>query len=328
MKTKWANPTKLAAFLKKHRSTEERHGLPEFVDPEDGVAVMVHAWLLWESNSEQASTAMEKLLAARVDFNELRVSLPHETASVIGKRYPRIEDRLRGLRQSLHALYLSRHQLSFDHLMEKGKREIKAEIEGLDGMTPFVAARILRILFDVHAMPADDQLSALLHEHGVIEEAVEPDQVASWLASSVKSSDASSAMAALQQAVDSAWTAGVMTRLVRKHRPQRVEEVEVETPAPEPVEAEPATKKTGGKKAAAKKAPAKKAPAKKSPAKKPAAKKTSKKSPAKKTSSKKAAAKKSPAKKKAPVRKASKKTAKKTAKKTGKKTSARKSRSG
>ena len=39
MKTKWANPTKLAAFLKKHRSTEERHGLPEFVDKEDGVAV-------------------------------------------------------------------------------------------------------------------------------------------------------------------------------------------------------------------------------------------------------------------------------------------------
>ena len=333
MKTKWANPTKLAAFLKKHRSTEERHGLPEFVDKEDGVAVMVHAWLLWESNSEQASTAMEKLLAARVDFNELRVSLPHETASVIGKRYPRIEDRLRGLRESLHALYLSRHQLSFDHLKEKGKREIKAEIEGLDGMNPFVAARLLRILFDVHAMPADDQLSALLHEHGVINEPAEPEHIASWLASSVKSNDAVSAMAALQQAVDSAWSAGVMTRLVRKHRPQRVEEVEVEPPAPEPVEAEPATKKkapakkVGGKKAAEKKAPAKKAAARKSPVKKAAAKKTSKKSPAKKASSKKTAAKKSPAKKskkKAPVRKASKKTAKKT----GKKTSARKSRSG
>ena len=171
---------------------------------EDGVAVMVHAWLLWESNSEYASTAMEKLLAARVDFNELRVSLPHETAAVIGKRYPRIEDRLRGLRESLHALYLSRHQLSFDHLKEKGKREIKAEIEGLDGMTPFVAARLLRILFDVHAMPADDQLSALLYEHGVINAPAEPEHIASWLASSVKSNDAVSAMAALQQAVDSA----------------------------------------------------------------------------------------------------------------------------
>ena len=34
MKTKWANPTKLASFLKKHKSTEERHGLPESVDPQ------------------------------------------------------------------------------------------------------------------------------------------------------------------------------------------------------------------------------------------------------------------------------------------------------
>lgn len=328
MKTKWANPTKLASFLKKHKSTEERHGLPESVDAEDGVAVMVHAWLLWESNSEQASAAMDKLLAARVDFNELRVSLPHETASVIGKRYPRIEERLRGLRETLHALYLSRHQLSFDHLRDKGKREIKAEIEGLDGMNAFVAARLLRILFDVHAMPADDQISALLHDQGVIDEPAEPEDIASWLASSVKSNDAVAAMAAMQAAVDKAWQDGVMTRLVRKHRPPRVEEV-VEEVVEEEIDVEPpkpASKKAPAKKSSTKKPPAKKSTAKKAAAKKAPAKKAStKKAPTKKASSKKASTKKSPSKKTA-KKSPSKKTA---AKKTGaKKASARKSRTG
>ncbi len=350
MKTKWANPTKLASFLKKHKSTEDRHGLPESVDAEDGVAVMVHAWLLWESNSEQASAAMEKLLAARVDFNELRVSLPHETASVIGKRYPRIEERLRGLRETLHALYLSRHHLSFDHLQDKGKREIKAEIEGLDGMNAFVAARLLRILFDVHAMPADDQISALLHDQGVIAEPAEPEDIASWLASSVKSNDAVAAMAAMQAAVDKAWQDGVMTRLVRKHRPPRVEEVveevveeeiEVESP-PKPASKKAPAKKSPAKKSPTKKSPAKKAPekkqaaAKKSPTKKTSAKKTSakktsaKKTPAKKTPAKKAPAKKTSSKKAAAKKSSSKKTAKKSpSKKTGaKKASARKSRTG
>ena len=53
--------------------------------------------------------------------------------------------------------------------------QFKADIESLDGMHPFVAARILRLSFDVHALPADDQLSALLHEHGVIDEPVDPE---------------------------------------------------------------------------------------------------------------------------------------------------------
>ncbi|MCP4833956.1 MAG: histone [Phycisphaera sp.] len=172
-------------------------------------------------------------------------------------------------------------------------------------MHPFVAARILRLSFDVHALPADDQLSALLHEHGVIDEPVDPDELSAWLGSAIKSDDAVDVMVALQAATDDAWGKGVMTKLVRKHRPTRVvevEEIEIEVvaePEPAPVK-KPAAKKAPTKKPAAKKAPAKKPAAKKAPAKKPAAKKA----PAKKPAAKKAPAKK-PAAKKAPAKKAS-----------------------
>ena len=152
MKHKWANPTKLGAFVKKHKDAESPL-LPDFIRPRDPVAVMVHSWLLWEASTEQAEQAMRKLLDAFVDYNEIRVSLPHEKATVVGKRYPRLEERLHGIRRTLHSLYLSRHTLSFDHLAEKGKRDIKSDIESLDGMHPFVAARMLRLSFDVHALP-------------------------------------------------------------------------------------------------------------------------------------------------------------------------------
>ncbi len=316
MKTKWAKPTKFSAFLKKHRVGGEPALLPEHVSASDPIAVLVHSWLLWESSSEQAATAMSKLVEQRVDFNELRVSLPHEVAGIIGKRYPRVEERLHGIRRTLHDLFLRRHELSFEYLAEKGKRDVKAEVESLDGITPFVSARLLRISFDVHAMPADDQLSALLHENDVIDEPVEPEDLAGWLGTAVKADEAVAAIAAMQAAVDAAWDAGTMTKLVRRHRPLRVVEV-VEVVEPVAVEepvAEPAKPTTTSERKPAKKAPAKSAE-KKAPA--------TKKSTAKKATTKKASAKKTAA--KAPAKKSA---AKKTAKKATSRTTSSKAASG
>ena len=338
MKHKWAKPAKLNTFLKKHRGSDLPL-LPDFIRPRDPVAVLIHSWLLWEASTEQAEVAMRKLLDAFVDYNEIRVSLPHEKASVIGKRYPRLEERLHGIRRTLHSLYLARHALSFDHLEGKGKRDIKADIESLDGMHPFVAARILRLSFEVHALPADDQLSALLHEHGIIDEPVDPDELSSWLGSTIKSDDAIDVIVALQTAIDDAWGQGVMTKLVRKHRPTRiveVEEIEVEVEVeaePEPVKKAPAkkaaTKKAPAKKATTKKAPAKKATTKKAPAKKAATKKApAKKAATKKAATKKATSKKTPAKKSATKKSPAKKAAKKSgAKKAAARSGAKRSRS-
>ena len=338
MKHKWAKPAKLNTFLKKHRGSDLPL-LPDFIRPRDPVAVLIHSWLLWEASTEQAEIAMRKLLDAFVDYNEIRVSLPHEKASVIGKRYPRLEERLHGIRRTLHSLYLARHALSFEHLEGKGKRDIKADIESLDGMHPFVAARILRLSFEVHALPADDQLSALLHEHGVIDEPVDPDELSSWLGSAIKSDDGIDVIAALQTAIDEAWGKGLMSKLVRKHRPTRVVEVEEIVVAVEPEPEPEATKKTPAKKTSAKKTPAKKspaakkAPARKAPGKKVVKKSTTKKAPAgkvaKKSTTKTTVAKKSANKKsvnKASAKKASaKKTAKKSpARKTGAKKTAKK----
>ena len=305
MKTKWAKPTKLSALLKKHRVTTTEATLPEAVSPEDPISVLIHSWMLWEASTEHATAAMSKLMEARVDVNEIRVSLPHELAPAIGKRYPRLEERLGGLKRSLHAIYLRRHEISLDYVREKGKRDAKAEIESLDGMNPFVSGRLLRLSFDVHAMPADEQLSLLFHELGVIDEVVEHEILASWLASAIKADDGPSAIEALQAAVDAAWSDGTMTKLSRRRRSAKPTDAS-EKPAAAKVE-EPATdppevvKKSSARKAPVKKTPAKKTSAKKAPAKKkaPVKKAAAKKSPAKK----KAAAKKTPAKKKAATKK-------------------------
>ncbi|MCH2161356.1 MAG: hypothetical protein MK085_05735 [Phycisphaerales bacterium] len=348
MKSKWAKPAKLASLLKKHRREDEAEivGFPETADASDPVIQFIYSWLLWEASSEHANPALEKLLEAHVDFNELRVSLPHEMANIVGKRYPRAEERFTRLKKSLHGIYLKHHSVTLEHLASQNKRDAKAYLEGLDGMHGFVANRMLRVCCGVHAISADEQLAWLLHEHGVIDEPVESEPLANWLTSTIKAAQGGASSATLQAVIDVAWEDGTMTKINRRRRTEREAEEKAKRKAEAEAEAKAAAeaaaklriqeeKKAAVKKAAAKKAAAikkaaakkadaaKKAAAKKADAaKKAAAKKAdaAKKAAAKKAAAKKAAskktAKKKTTKKKAPAKKAaSKKTARKTTKK-------------
>ena len=83
------------------------------------------------------------------------------------------------------------------------------------GYARSLAELVVSGALDLHALPADDQLSALLHEHGVIDEPVDPDELSAWLGSSVKADDAIDVMAALQ----AAEKPRVALRFATKHWP-------------------------------------------------------------------------------------------------------------
>ena len=292
MKSGVADPAKLKTLLKKLGSHEP---VPSAGEGETGyddpIAVIVFSFLLWESTTQQARDAMNKIVESVVDFNDLRVCLPGEVVAKIGARYPNGIERAQRLKDTLHSIYLAHHAVSLDSLQSAGKREVRSFVEGLKGIPPFVSSWVLQRCYEVHTIPVDDRLVDLLVEKGVLTEVADPSEVGKWLARQVKSSDGRKVEAALRAFVDS---------------------------SPKPTRKSPGKSKATGKKAAAKKT-AKKAPEKKAAKKKAPAKKTTKKAPAKKKAPVKKAAKKAPAKKKA-AKKAAKKTAKKTAKKAAKKT--------
>ena len=347
MKGNWAKPAKLAALLKKHKSAGESTPThPEGMDSDDPIAHFIYSWLLWESSTAQASEAMARVVAAHVDFNELRVALPFEVAAVVGKKYPRSDERFAGLKDSLHSIYLARHAVSLDHVHDLAKKDAKAFLDGLKGMQPFVSARVLSLVFGGHSVPADEQLVQVFVEHGVVTESVAPADVVAWLSTQIRAADASWALPALQAIMDAAWDDGTMTSI---HRRIKAEKTAAENAAKKAAleaakqeaariaaEARAAAKQIADEKKAAakliaddKKALAVKKAAikkvadlkKKAAAKIVAAKKAAMKKKAdakKKIAAKKAAAKKKTAvKKKAPVKK---KPAKKTVQKPAKKT--------
>src|SRR5438552_5300201 len=119
---------------------------------------MVFSFLLWESTTDKAMAGYARLFEHLVDFNDLRVSLPHETAEILGPRYPRVLDRCQRLRAALRTIYIREHAVHLNILKDTGKRDARKYIESLEGIVPFVASRVLVLSFETHAIPVDDQL--------------------------------------------------------------------------------------------------------------------------------------------------------------------------
>lgn len=167
--------------------------------PEDIVLRhLVFAMLMWEATAAAAAPAYRKLKHAFVDFNELRVALPHEVAQVIGESYPKAEERAARLKSMLLDVHRREHSLSVAKLLDVGKREARLYLESLDGAPAYAAARVFLVALGGHAIPVDERLRVLLVREKSAEEGLTPEQAASWAERQIKAGDALAAHVALQ----------------------------------------------------------------------------------------------------------------------------------
>ncbi len=188
----------LAALLK----TLPEVSTPELPDSGDPVAVLILSFLMWECNTTDAVAAYERLIDQVVDFNDLRACMPNETAEYLGEGYPLAGERCRRLRAALRSIFLREHAVSLDRLLGAGKREVKKDVESLDGMVPYVSSRVMLLAFDAHAVPADELLRELLIEAGAAEPDADVVELSSWLGRNIKASDSRAAHFKLQAWVD------------------------------------------------------------------------------------------------------------------------------
>lgn len=188
----------LTKLLKKLRQGAPPDGMVTDV-PE---AVLVQSYLLWETTADKARTGYDKLMSGIVDFNDLRVTLPSEMVELLGVRYPNVEERAERLRATLRDLYNREHSVKLGSLHEAGKRDVKKYIESLDGIPPYVAARVQLVAFGAHAIPVDEQLREALMAEGAADESADVVELSNWLTRQIKASDALGAHYALQRWVD------------------------------------------------------------------------------------------------------------------------------
>ncbi|MEX2219126.1 MAG: hypothetical protein WD749_10250 [Phycisphaerales bacterium] len=177
---------KLQALVKKLRS-QYGEPVPEGDCegcPEDGCRLLwrlVYAFLAWEASASKAGAATKRLHHAVIDYNEMRVCLNDELAAMIGERYPRAHERAARLRSTLNDLYRREHSVKLERAQTLGKREAREYMDSLDGMPPFVSARLSLVALGGHAFPLDERIhQALLEEEAVPAGLPLPD-AAGWL---------------------------------------------------------------------------------------------------------------------------------------------------
>lgn len=221
------DPSRRFASLLKKMRTRHAAAAPPAPDPADDsdplVDHVVFSLMLWEASSGQARAAFKRLREAYVDYNELRVCMPDELADVLGERYPLAHERARRLRAALSDVYRREHAVSLTHLTQIGKREARAYLDSLDGLTPFVSARVVLLALNGHAVPCDERLRDLLAEAGVMDADTSAGMAGSWLERHVDHTDALKAHAVLQ-----AWSDE------HGHPPRREKKTIVMPPAPAP----------------------------------------------------------------------------------------------
>ncbi len=226
--------------------------------PEDRTPIeeLVYAFLLWESTQSRADNAMKRINATFVDLNDLRVSRDREVAAALGKTYPLLEERVMRLQASLEEVYIREYEVNLDAAAKLSKRDARKYIETLEGMVPFVAARLMLFKFEAHAIPVEQRLIDKLITAGVLDEGTDIAKAQGLLERHIKSEDALDAAIKFQEFSengDPEATKASTTK--RKTKPKRDSTAST---------TKRTTKKTASRKASSKKTSSKKSTSKRS----------------------------------------------------------------
>lgn len=138
------------------------------------VAELVRSFFVWESGCRRGEQALAEVHASMVDYNELRVCLPHEFHRVIPSHDQHAGARFLRLRSALNDIYRREHEISLGHLATLAKRDARAYLDSLEGMHPFISARVCLLSLGAHAFPADARLCSLLSRERALPAELDP----------------------------------------------------------------------------------------------------------------------------------------------------------
>ncbi len=122
----------------------------------------VFGLLLWESSSQQAATALKRIMSVVVDYNELRVSRVDDIATWLGDKFPLASNRALRIRAMLSDIYTRQQTVQLSPMLLGSKKDPAHSLQALNGITPFAVARVISLGLGRKAIPVDRRLLALL----------------------------------------------------------------------------------------------------------------------------------------------------------------------
>ena len=166
MKNSAAYSAEVKKFFNRLKRSGPKPTLHEYDDP---LKQLIYAVLSEDNSPTRARTAMTRLLANTIDYNDLRVSTPTELANIIESDIHNAVERTAVLIEVLGSIYAHENSVVLNKSKTKNRRDARAYLEGLSGMTPYVLSGTMLWAFDEHAIPLDKQMLAVLKKEGLVD---------------------------------------------------------------------------------------------------------------------------------------------------------------
>lgn len=202
-----AEGERLAELLEELRGQGEAPSRP--IPPFGGLAgELVYSFLAWEAGQQRASRAARSLGSQVVDLNELRVCLPADMRPMFGPRYPMGMERARRIRSALRAIFDRDDSLSLAGLTQLPAPDAYQSLLETEGVTPFVAARVVLLGLGCPAMPIDGRIARALRRIEALPADVRNDDAGQWAQDHLGELDLADAYLRLDRWADDAGGVG------------------------------------------------------------------------------------------------------------------------
>jgi endonuclease III len=108
----------------------------------------------------------------------------------------------------LNSIYINEYAVTLEPLKNKAKRQARQYLSELDGMAPFVCARVVLLALGGHAIPVDEALAGRLKRDGAADPDATIEEVQAFLEKQIRSAEAKQAHAALMAYVENTSAPG------------------------------------------------------------------------------------------------------------------------
>ena len=188
-------------YFNRLKRSGSKPALHEFDDP---LKQLMFAVLSEDISLSKAKAAVSRLVSGTIDYNDLRVSTPNELAGMISSDIPQALPRATSLAKILGAIYERENSVTLDALKAGNRKDARAYLGNLAGMTPYALASAMLWIFGDHVIPVDEQMLETLKKEEVIDAETRLEEAQSFLKRHV-----------------GAGEARMFTVLVKRHTAQR-----------------------------------------------------------------------------------------------------------
>jgi endonuclease III len=146
----------------------------------------------------RAREALERLRAAVVDYNELRVISPRELTHLIGN-YPDSRTKCEDLSRALNRIFAIEHTVSLERLTDMSRKDMVTYLGRIDGLEAYTRARVRLLGLRQHAIPLDEAMWAYARKVRMVDARCPLEEAQAFLERQVEEEDALEFVALLRK---------------------------------------------------------------------------------------------------------------------------------